>query len=194
MADIIKAMNERDLSKNMTEGIIYISKIPPFMKPGKLRNLMAQFGEVGRLFLQPEDPLVRKRRKKSGGSGRKTFTEGWVEFKDKRIAKSVASSLNGTIIGGKKRSYYHDDMWNIKYLRKFKWGHISEKLVAAPQSFNEEEFVTNVDHTDEFDKPSATNIEKNTDKAISNDGLKLFLQENLYMSHDILTEQEEMLV
>ena len=47
----------------------------------------------------PKDPSVRKKRKKSGGSGRKTFTEGWVEFKSKRIAKSVALSLNNTCIG-----------------------------------------------------------------------------------------------
>merc|ERR1712189_10158 len=89
--------------KKSCEGIIYISKVPPFMKPGKLKHLMSQFGEVGRVFLQPEDPLIRKRRKKTGGSGRKTFTEGWIEFKDRKIAKAVASSLNGTIIGGKKR-------------------------------------------------------------------------------------------
>ena len=44
--------------KKTEEGIIYISKVPPFMKPGKLRNLMTQFGEVGRLFLQPEGKLL----------------------------------------------------------------------------------------------------------------------------------------
>ena len=27
------------------------------------------------------------------------FTEGWVEFKDKRTAKAVARSLNGQILG-----------------------------------------------------------------------------------------------
>ena len=27
------------------------------------------------------------------------FTEGWVEFKDKRIARAVARSLNGQILG-----------------------------------------------------------------------------------------------
>jgi ESF2/ABP1 family protein len=35
-------------------GIIYISKIPPFMKPDKVRHLMAQYGEVDRLSLTPE--------------------------------------------------------------------------------------------------------------------------------------------
>ena len=45
------------------------------------------------------DESVRKKRKKFGGSGRKAFTEGWVEFQDKKIAKKVACSLNNTIIG-----------------------------------------------------------------------------------------------
>ena len=30
------------------------------------------------------------------------FTEGWVEFKDKRIAKAVARTLNGQIVGKKR--------------------------------------------------------------------------------------------
>ena len=45
------------------------------------------------------DAAVRKKRKKYGGSGRKLFTEGWIEFKDKQIAKAVALSLNNTPIG-----------------------------------------------------------------------------------------------
>jgi len=42
---------------------------------------------------------VRKRRKKHGGNSKKQFTEGWVEFKDKKIAKAVARSLNNTKLG-----------------------------------------------------------------------------------------------
>lgn len=109
-------------------GIVYLSRIPPSMNPLKLKNKLSQFGEVGRTFLQPEDEAVRKRRKKHGASSRKQFTEGWVEFKDKKIAKTVARSLNNTQLGGKKRYYYHDDIWNIKYLPKFQWTHIKEKL------------------------------------------------------------------
>lgn len=45
---------------------------------------------------------------------------GWVEFSDKKVAKNVAESLNNTHIGGRKGDYYHDDTWNLKYLRKFK--------------------------------------------------------------------------
>jgi len=61
-------------------------------------------------------------------SGKKKFTEGWVEFKKKRIAKAVVQSLNGNIIGGKKGSYYHDDIWSMKYLPRFKWSNLTEKL------------------------------------------------------------------
>jgi len=43
-----------------------------------------------------------------------------VEFRDKKVAKSVAQSLNNTQIGGRKGDYYHDDIWNLKYLKKFK--------------------------------------------------------------------------
>eukprot|EP00054_Salpingoeca_dolichothecata_P027505 m.202275 g.202275 ORF g.202275 m.202275 type:complete len:268 (-) comp25981_c0_seq3:7558-8361(-) len=110
------------------KGVIYLSSIPPFMKISKLRHLLGQFGALGRVYLKPESPLARKKRKKFGGNGKKKFTEGWVEFEDKKIAKKVAAALNGTIIGGKKRGYYHDDMWNMKYLPRFKWRNLTERL------------------------------------------------------------------
>lgn len=78
--------------------------------------------------LFPLDPVVRQRRVRFKGNKKKNFTEGWVEFHDKRVAKTVALMLNSTPIGGKKRSYYHDDLWNIKYLPKFRWTHLTEKI------------------------------------------------------------------
>lgn len=73
------------------------------------------------------DPSIRKRRRKQGGNKKQRYTEGWVEFVDKRIAKKVALVLNNNHVGGKKHGFYHDDLWNIKYLRKFRWTHITEK-------------------------------------------------------------------
>lgn len=35
-------------------GVIYISRIPPGMRPTKVRHLMSQYGEVGRVYLQQE--------------------------------------------------------------------------------------------------------------------------------------------
>ncbi|CAE7493299.1 ESF2 [Symbiodinium microadriaticum] len=31
-------------------------------------------------------------------------------------------------MGGRKRSFYHDDIWNIKYLKHFKWDNLTEKF------------------------------------------------------------------
>jgi ESF2/ABP1 family protein len=56
------------------------------------------------------------------------FTEGWVEFDSKRVAKNVAEFLNNTPISTKKGSKFYDVLWNIKYLSRFKWTHLSERL------------------------------------------------------------------
>lgn len=39
-------------------GVIYISRIPPGMQPTKVRHLMNQYGEVGRVYLQKEGTTV----------------------------------------------------------------------------------------------------------------------------------------
>ncbi|CAG07270.1 unnamed protein product, partial [Tetraodon nigroviridis] len=102
-------------------GIIYLGHIPPRLRPKHLRNMLSPYGEVGRVFLQPEDHQVRRRKKKSG-LRRCDFTEGWVEFRDKRVAKKVAASLHNTPMGTKKRQKYYSDLWSIK------WTHLSERL------------------------------------------------------------------
>jgi len=56
------------------------------------------------------------------------FTEGWVEFKNKKVAKKVAVCLNNTQVGGKRRYEYYDSLWNIKYLHRFRWVHLNERL------------------------------------------------------------------
>lgn len=42
--------------KEPKKGVVYISRVPPFMSVAKLRDYMSQFGEVGRIYLTPEDP------------------------------------------------------------------------------------------------------------------------------------------
>ncbi len=74
------------------------------------------------------DPSTRKKRKQRGGNSGKNFTEGWVEFEDKADAKRVAAMLNGQQMGGKRRSAHYFDLWNIKYLPKFKWDHLTEEI------------------------------------------------------------------
>ena len=97
------------------------------MRPDKVKHLLEQHGEVTRLYLAPEDESVARRRRKLGGQRATNYTEGWVEYADKKVAKAVARSLNGTKIGGRKRGYYSEDMWTLKYLRHFTWSHLTEK-------------------------------------------------------------------
>lgn len=66
--------------------------------------------------------------KATGSKKGRLFTEGWVEYQDKRVAKRVALSLNNCLIGGKRHSQWHDQIWNIKYLHRFKWTHLNERL------------------------------------------------------------------
>lgn len=58
--------------------------------------------------------VKQKKRKKAI----KHFTEGWVEFESKKIAKFVATTLNNTQISTRKKSKFYDIMWNIKYLHR----------------------------------------------------------------------------
>ncbi|KAH9193330.1 hypothetical protein AeNC1_004705 [Aphanomyces euteiches] len=114
--------------KEEAKGVLYMSRVPPFMKPDHVRRLLSVYGEIGRIYLVEEDKTARKRRLKNGGNRQVNFTEGWIEFKRKKIAKRVAKALNTKPIGGKKRSKYHDDIWNLKYLKGFQWSHLTEKV------------------------------------------------------------------
>ncbi|GAM85012.1 hypothetical protein ANO11243_030150 [Dothideomycetidae sp. 11243] len=109
-------------------GVIYLSRIPPFMKPQTIRTFLAPYGDIGKLFLTPEDDATYQRRVRSGGNKKHSYVDGWVEFLSKKDAKTVASMLNGNIMGGKKGNYYHDDIWNIKYLKGFKWDDLTEQI------------------------------------------------------------------
>lgn len=121
-----EAMRVKEASER--RGVLYISRIPPHMKPAKIRQLLQAHGEIGRLYCAPEDKALRRSRKKAGKDTGKNFTEGWVEFEDKRVAKRVAGQLNGQGVGGKRRSKYYYDLWCLKYLPKFKWDHLTEEI------------------------------------------------------------------
>ena len=123
-----EVLAERAKRKQAKRGVVYLGAIPPRMKPQKLRQLLSPFGKLDRVYLTPEDPGTRLRRKKFGGNTGKNFTEGWVEFLDKKKARRCAEMLNGTQIGGKRRSAHYSDLWMLKYLPKFKWDNLLEEI------------------------------------------------------------------
>lgn len=114
-------------------GVIYLSRIPPGLNPTKIRQLLSIFSSpVLRIFLAPESQAVYLRRTKSGDSKKKQFTEGWVEFADKKVAKKVVQMLNAGRVGQRKGDKWFDDLWCMKYLPKFKWHHLTEQIGTAP--------------------------------------------------------------
>lgn len=123
-----EVLAERAKRKQAKRGVVYLGAIPPRMKPTKLRQLLAPFGALDRVYLTPEDPSLRIKRKKYGGNTGKNFTEGWVEFLDKKKARRCAEMLNGTQIGGRRRNAHYSDLWMLKYLPKFKWDNLLEEI------------------------------------------------------------------
>jgi ESF2/ABP1 family protein len=133
LPDITKTLHKNLITTDAAikkSGVVYISRIPPFMKPAKLRSLLEPYGTINRIFMTPEDPLSHSRRVKSGGNKKRSFLDGWIEFTSKRDAKKCVELLNTQVIGGKKGTYYHDDVWNLKYLHSFKWRNLTEQIAA----------------------------------------------------------------
>ena len=83
------------------------------MGPVHIRQLLVQFGELGRIYLSAN----HKQKKSTHKYKEDDFNEGWVEFKKKKNAKICAGTLNAQPIEGtKKKSKFVGQMWNIKYL------------------------------------------------------------------------------
>lgn len=123
-----KKRSQKYLISVEKRGICYLSRVPPHMDPGSLRQILSKYGEIQRIYLIPEDPTVQVQQKKVGGLRGKQFSEGWVEFTKKSMAKRVARMLNGEQIGGRRRSSFYYDIWNIKYLSKFKWEDMTNEI------------------------------------------------------------------
>ncbi|KAF6213094.1 hypothetical protein GE061_010809 [Apolygus lucorum] len=85
---------------------------------------------VGRMYMQRVEEKGEKKKKKRGSTWVQpdNYSEGWVEFLKKRHAKQVAALLNNQPMGGKKKDRFHDHLWNLKYLSRFKWIHLVERL------------------------------------------------------------------
>ena len=156
-------------------GVIYLSRLPPKLSVSKLKQLLSQHGAITRLYLQREDKSVGKRRARlAGGSKRgKRFTEGWVEFSKKKVAKRVAGGLHMTNMEGEKRGQHVDDLWCMKYLKGFKWAHLTEKVAyerrvreqklaveMANSKRENKEFERLVEEGEKFDKMAERKAKK----------------------------------
>lgn len=152
-----KAEKERNRIKKT--GVCYLSKIPDYMKPSKIRSVLSKFGEINRIFLKPEDFTIYNKRVKYGGNKKKKYTGGWVEFSDKKKAMVCANTLNGRTLGGKKSSFYHDDVMNIKYLSNFKWFDLTQQL-KKEKELRDLKLQLEISMQNKVNKNFVSNIEK----------------------------------
>ncbi|KAG2421871.1 hypothetical protein HFD88_005847 [Aspergillus terreus] len=123
-----KPLDKNKPAKKKKPGVVYLSSLPPYLKPFALKSMLETrgFGPITKVFLTPEvrPPSAPRRR----SNKRKTYSDGWVEFASKKTAKICAETLNASIVGGRKGSWYHDDVWNMKYLRGYSWQDLLEQI------------------------------------------------------------------
>ncbi|KAG1235390.1 hypothetical protein G6F35_000968 [Rhizopus arrhizus] len=159
----IKSLTPEELEKfekaRKKTGVCYLSRIPLFMPPSRVRELLKKYADIGRIYLVPEDQKITTRRKKYTKNNRRNYIEGWVEFKDKKQAKAVAEHLNMREIGGKRKSRYYAEMWNIKYLPKFKWHHLTEQMAHEKQA-RQQRLRNEIAQANRENKTYIQNVEK----------------------------------
>nr|XP_039251390.1 activator of basal transcription 1-like [Styela clava]XP_039267644.1 activator of basal transcription 1-like [Styela clava] len=117
-----------DETKMTIPGVMYISTIPPGITPIHLKQVFERYGEVGRIFLQPDEKGKKRGKRKRTTFTRGRYSEGWVEMADKKLAKRIALTLNNTPVMEWKKSKCVDYIWNVKYLHRFRWTHLNERL------------------------------------------------------------------
>ncbi|KAJ9443170.1 Pre-rRNA-processing protein esf-2 [Diplonema papillatum] len=130
----VKAANRAQ--GRQAKGVVYLSRIPYGMNPSTLRAMFTPVGPVGRMFLKPKEVRGNKEQKKKQRQ-RRLFSEGWVEFSEKKHAKRCAL-MNCTPVGGNRRSTYAEELWNIKYLPSFTWEDLQEEVILKKQYLRRE--------------------------------------------------------
>ncbi|EDX17856.1 pre-rRNA-processing protein esf2 [Drosophila simulans] len=102
-----------DAAKESKKGTIYISHLPKHMALTSVLQIFGEYGAIGRAFLRSK--------KLSSKSPDILFTEAWVQFNSKCVAKQIVPLLNNKQISTHKNSKFYDSLWSMKYLPQFKW-------------------------------------------------------------------------
>ncbi|GJQ08669.1 hypothetical protein GpartN1_g460.t1 [Galdieria partita] len=122
-----------DFVQDTERGVIFLTRVPPRMTVPDVRSIFSKIGSVDRIWLEPEDAESRKCRTKAGGSRRRRSKYGWIEFLDKQKAELAVDLLNNQPIGrsiGSRRKPFSEDLWNLRYLKGFKWHHLIEEKAS----------------------------------------------------------------
>ena len=114
-------------------GVLYMSYVPIGMKIIDIRRLLEDYG-IQRCYFIP----LKKKMHNVDGKKVQAYKEGWIEFEDKIYAKLAEYQLNGRPIGGNKKCIYRDELWNLKYLHKFKWNDLVEDMTMQKKKQEKE--------------------------------------------------------
>lgn len=76
---------ERDRSK---PGICYLSYIPATLRPYRLKQILSSFGEITKVFLKPEDPEERKRRRRENNVTEVRHEKSWFSKETTKYSSS----------------------------------------------------------------------------------------------------------
>jgi len=126
-----KVVSTSETKKKPTPGVIYLSRIPNKMNVTIIRSYFDQYGQTGRIYLQLSSKFfmffsyfsidflfiylfIKENEGKTKRERGPKYTEGWIEFKSKRDAKLITKQLNNQQVGGRRRTPWYDDIWNIK--------------------------------------------------------------------------------
>ncbi len=153
-------------------GVLYMSRVPIGMKISDIRRLLDDYG-IQRCYFVP----FKKKLHNVDGKRVQAYKEGWIEFDDKIYAKLAEYQLNGKPIGGNKKCIYRDELWNLKYLHKFKWNDLIENItmekkiqekklkIEIAQSKRENDFIVkNYEKSKKFLNKKKNNPENETEE------------------------------
>ena len=150
-------------------GVLYMSRVPIGMRIIDIRKLLDDYG-IQRCYFVP----YKKKLQNVDGKRVQAYKEGWIEFEDKIYAKLAEYQLNGKPIGGNKKCIYRDELWNLKYLHKFKWNDLVESMtlekkiqekelkIEIAQSKRENDFI--IKDKDDVKNNNDNNINKEKKK------------------------------
>ncbi|EEY22283.1 pre-rRNA-processing protein ESF2 [Verticillium alfalfae VaMs.102] len=103
-ASASKALSHKNLIASEAairkSGVVYLSRIPPYMKPHKLRTLLTPHGALNRIFLAPEDPAAHTRRVRARRQQEASLHRGLGRnSSNKKDAKRACELLNARPLG-----------------------------------------------------------------------------------------------
>lgn len=98
--------------KKKKTGVIYLSSLPPYLKPHSLKKMIEARGfvPITKIFLAPLLPSSSGPKRR--GNKRKLYTDGWIEFASKKTAKIAAETLNANIIGVRPTDQWEGFAWS----------------------------------------------------------------------------------